>query len=103
VSRFDRADARNRSTNSRGETINEQLQRHLPVFAAAAAGCMALAVPASAQQTTESICSSGPILTMNDMAMLVAFGAHRGALDDGCAHDAMLRMTAVMAGGRAGR
>jgi len=35
--------------------------------------------------------------------LLVAFGAHRGALDDGCAHDAMFRLTAVMAGGPAGR
>ncbi len=35
--------------------------------------------------------------------LLVAFGAHRGALDDGCAHDAMFRMTAFMAGGQAGR
>jgi hypothetical protein len=29
--------------------------------------------------------------------LLVAFGGHRGPLDDGCAHDAMFRMTAVMA------
>ncbi len=35
--------------------------------------------------------------------LLVAFGGHRGALDDGCAHDAMFRMTAFMAGGPAGR
>ena len=35
--------------------------------------------------------------------LLVAFGGHRGALDDGCAHDAMFRMTAVMASGLAGR
>jgi len=35
--------------------------------------------------------------------LLVAFGAHRGALNDGCAHDAMFRMTAFMAGGQAGR
>ena len=34
--------------------------------------------------------------------LLVAFGGHRGPLD-GCAHDAMFRMTAVMAGGPAGR
>jgi predicted amidohydrolase YtcJ len=31
--------------------------------------------------------------------LLVAFGAHPGALEDGCAHDAMFRLTAVMAGG----
>ena len=30
--------------------------------------------------------------------LLVAFGAHRGGVDDGCAHDAMFRLTAVMAG-----
>jgi predicted amidohydrolase YtcJ len=35
--------------------------------------------------------------------LLVAFGGHRGVLDGGCAHDAMFRMTAVMAGGPAGR
>jgi hypothetical protein len=35
--------------------------------------------------------------------LLVAFGRHRGALDDGCAHDAVFRMTAAMAGGPAGR
>lgn len=35
--------------------------------------------------------------------LLVAFGGHRGALDDGCEHDAMFRMTAVMASGQAGR
>ena len=35
--------------------------------------------------------------------LLVAFGGHRGVLDDGCAHDAMFRMTAFMAGGQAGR
>lgn len=35
--------------------------------------------------------------------LLVAFGGHREALDDGCAHDAMFRMTAVMASGQAGR
>jgi predicted amidohydrolase YtcJ len=34
--------------------------------------------------------------------LLVAFGGHRGPLD-GCASDAMFRMTAVMAGGPAGR
>jgi len=34
--------------------------------------------------------------------LLVAFGGHRGPLD-GCAHDAMFRMTAVMASGLAGR
>jgi hypothetical protein len=33
--------------------------------------------------------------------LLVAFGGHRGSLDDGCAHDAMFRMTAAMAGGQA--
>jgi hypothetical protein len=31
--------------------------------------------------------------------LLVAFGAHRGSPDDGCAHDAMFRMIAFMAGG----
>ena len=35
--------------------------------------------------------------------LLVAFGGHRRALDDSCAHDAMFRMTALMAGGLAGR
>jgi len=35
--------------------------------------------------------------------LLVAFGGHRGPLDDGCAHDAMFRMTAAMAIGLAGR
>ena len=35
--------------------------------------------------------------------LLVAFGGHRGALDDGCVHDAMFRMTAFMATGLAGR
>ena len=35
--------------------------------------------------------------------LLVAFGGHRGALDDGCAHDAMFRMTAAMAIGLEGR
>ena len=49
--------------------MNQRLQRHLPVFAAALAGCMALTAPASAQQTAESIWSGGPILTMNDKAM----------------------------------
>ena len=49
--------------------MNRRLQRHLPVFAAALAGCMALTAPASAQQTAESIWSGGPILTMNDKAM----------------------------------
>ncbi len=34
--------------------------------------------------------------------LLVAFGGHCGPLD-GCAHDAMFRMTAAMAGGQAGR
>ena len=34
--------------------------------------------------------------------LLVAFGGHRGPAD-GCAHDAMFRMTAVMASGVAGR
>ncbi len=32
--------------------------------------------------------------------LLVAFGGHRGGPKDGCAHDAMFRMTAVMAGAR---
>jgi predicted amidohydrolase YtcJ len=35
--------------------------------------------------------------------LLVAFGGHRGALADGCAHDAMFRMTALMAAGLASR
>jgi predicted amidohydrolase YtcJ len=35
--------------------------------------------------------------------LLVAFGGHRGPLLDACAHDAMFRMTAAMAGGQAGR
>ena len=34
--------------------------------------------------------------------LLVAFGGHPGPVD-GCAHDAMFRMTAVMASGQAGR
>jgi predicted amidohydrolase YtcJ len=34
--------------------------------------------------------------------LLVAFGGHRGAAVDGCAHDAMFRMTAFMAGSPAG-
>ena len=34
--------------------------------------------------------------------LLVAFGGHPGPVD-GCAHDAMFRMTAVMAGGPAVR
>jgi len=35
--------------------------------------------------------------------LLVAFGGHRGGPADGCAHDAMFRMTAVMASGVAAR
>jgi predicted amidohydrolase YtcJ len=35
--------------------------------------------------------------------LLVAFGGHRGQLADGCAHDAMFRLTAVMATGLASR
>ena len=35
--------------------------------------------------------------------LLVAFGGHRGQVNDHCAHDAMFRMTAAMAGGPAGR
>jgi len=35
--------------------------------------------------------------------LLAAFGGHRGRPDDGCAHDAMFQMTAVMASGVAGR
>jgi predicted amidohydrolase YtcJ len=31
--------------------------------------------------------------------LLVAFSGHRGPLDEGCAHDAMFRMTVAMAGG----
>jgi predicted amidohydrolase YtcJ len=41
----------------------------MPVFAAAMAGCMTLAAPASAQQTADTIWSGGPIITMNDKAM----------------------------------
>jgi predicted amidohydrolase YtcJ len=35
--------------------------------------------------------------------LLVSFGGHGGAQADGCAHDAMFRMTAMMADARAGR
>ncbi|MFN7572734.1 MAG: amidohydrolase [Betaproteobacteria bacterium] len=35
--------------------------------------------------------------------LLLAFGGHRGMQNDACAHDAMFRMTAVMASGLAGR
>ncbi|MDZ7653296.1 MAG: amidohydrolase [Burkholderiaceae bacterium] len=35
--------------------------------------------------------------------LLVAFGGHRGGPEDGCAHDAMFRMSTVMAGGLEGR
>jgi predicted amidohydrolase YtcJ len=35
--------------------------------------------------------------------LLTAFSGHRGALDDGCAHDAMFRMTELMVAGQAGR
>jgi len=35
--------------------------------------------------------------------LLVAFGGHRGQVNDSCAHDAMFRMTAAMAGGAVGR
>jgi predicted amidohydrolase YtcJ len=35
--------------------------------------------------------------------LLVAFGGHGGPLPDGCAHDAMFRMAAFMAGGSAAR
>jgi hypothetical protein len=35
--------------------------------------------------------------------LVVAFGGHRGGPDDGCAHEAMFRMTAAMASGVAGR
>jgi predicted amidohydrolase YtcJ len=35
--------------------------------------------------------------------LVVAFGGHPGRPDDGCAHDAMFRMTAAMAAGVAGR
>jgi predicted amidohydrolase YtcJ len=47
----------------------ERLQRHLSGVAAALAACMALAAPALAQQTADSIWSGGPIITMNDKAM----------------------------------
>jgi len=36
-------------------------------------------------------------------SLLVAFGGHRARPDDGCAHDAMFRMTVAMAGGPADR
>ena len=35
--------------------------------------------------------------------LLVAFGGHRGVLADGCAHDAMFRLTSLMAAGLASR
>ncbi len=35
--------------------------------------------------------------------MVVAFGGHRGLPADGCSHDALLRLTTVMAGGPTGR
>jgi predicted amidohydrolase YtcJ len=35
--------------------------------------------------------------------LLVAFGSHRGQVEDSCAHDAMFRMTAGMANGAPGR
>jgi predicted amidohydrolase YtcJ len=35
--------------------------------------------------------------------LMFAFGGHRGMQNDGCAHDAMFRMTAVMAAGQKGR
>jgi hypothetical protein len=43
--------------------------------------------------------------TMPDITpLLVAFGGqHRAAPEDSCAHDAMFRMTAAMAGAAAGR
>ncbi len=47
----------------------ERLQGRTPVFAAALTLCMAVAAPASAQQTADQIWSGGPILTMNDKAM----------------------------------
>jgi hypothetical protein len=34
--------------------------------------------------------------------LVVAFGGHRGPVD-GCAHDAMFRITTLMATGQAGR
>jgi cytosine/adenosine deaminase-related metal-dependent hydrolase len=55
--------------NPRGKTMIERLQGRAPVCVAALAGCMALAAPASAQRTAESIWSGGPSLTMNDKAM----------------------------------
>jgi len=42
---------------------------------------------------------SGPDIS----PLLVAFGGHRGEPFDGCVHDAMFRMTALMASGLAGR
>jgi predicted amidohydrolase YtcJ len=49
--------------------MKERLQLPVPAFAAALAGCMALAAPVAAQPIAESIWSGGPILTMNDKAM----------------------------------
>lgn len=41
---------------------------------------------------------------VQDMSpLLVAFGAHRGKPDDGCVHDAMFRLTAILASGKSGR
>jgi predicted amidohydrolase YtcJ len=42
--------------------------------------------------------------TLPDISpMVVAFGGHRGLPDDGCAHDALFRMTAIMASGVSNR
>jgi predicted amidohydrolase YtcJ len=57
--------------NPRGKTVIERLQVPMPVFAAALALYVAVAAPASAQQTADQIWSGGPILTMNDKAMRV--------------------------------
>ena len=58
--------------------MKDSLQLRAPVFAAALAGCMALAAPASAQQTADRIWSGGPILTMNDKAMRAEAVAEAG-------------------------
>jgi predicted amidohydrolase YtcJ len=58
--------------------MKDRLQRPVPVVAAALAGYMALAAPASAQQTAERIWSGGTILTMNDKAMRAEAVAEAG-------------------------
>jgi len=48
------------------------------VLSVLAAACLALAAPASAQQTADRIWSGGPILTMNDAAMRAEAVAEKG-------------------------